>query len=306
LLTDEFAMTLVEFLSLDGTSLSLLLKAKLIVPVVLLALFWMWETWHPFFGQHDEKLRHAGRNISLAVLNSVIMAVVFSTVTVAVAQWAARSQYGLLNIVDLGNVVTFCLALILLDGWMYLWHRANHVVPLLWRFHRTHHSDNRMDVTTATRFHIGEHVGAVVLRLGLIPLLGFEVWHIIAYDLLIIAVTQFHHADISLGRLDRWLRLVIVTPDMHKIHHSRWKPETDSNYSTVFSLWDRIARTFRMRADPKTIEFGLDEFDDPIWQSLMGMLRTPFMSPAKRDESSSESALLQLKKVESEKESQDS
>jgi hypothetical protein len=92
---------------------------------------------------------------------------------------------------------------------------------------------------------------------------------------------------------------------MHKIHHSRWKPETDSNYSTVFSFWDRIARTFRMRADPKTIEFGLDEFDDPRWQSLMGMLKTPIMSPAKRDENSSESSLLRMEDIESENESWD-
>ena len=277
-------MTLLEFLKLDGTSLSLLFKAKLIVPVVLLALFWLWETWHPFFGQHDGRLRHAGRNISLAVLNSVILALVFSTVTVAVAQWTAENQYGLLNVVGLANAATFCLALLLLDGWMYLWHRANHAIPLLWRFHRTHHSDNRMDVTTATRFHLGEHVGANILRLGLIPLLGFEIWHLVVYDLLVIAVTQFHHADISLGRLDRWLRLVIVTPDMHKIHHSRSKQETDSNYSVIFSLWDRIARTFQMRSDPKTIEFGLDEFDEPRWQTLVGMLKTPFTSLKIRDE----------------------
>lgn len=286
-------MRIIELLNESGL-VSLLFKAKLILPAVLLALFWMWETWRPFFGQHDGRLRHAGHNISLTVFNSVILALVFCTVTVAVAQWTARSQYGLLNVIDLGKLVTFGLALILLDGWMYLWHRANHVVPMLWRFHRTHHSDNRMDVTTATRFHIGEHAGAVALRLVLIPLLGFEVWHVVAYDLLVIVVIQFHHADISLGQLDRWLRVVIVTPDMHKIHHSRWKPETDSNYSTVFSLWDHIARTFRMRSNPQTIEFGLHEFDEPRWHSMLGMLRTPFMSLAKPNVNSSESTSPQV------------
>jgi len=185
---------------------------------------------------------------------------------------------------------------------MYFWHRANHVVPVLWRFHRTHHSDNRMDVTTATRFHIGEHIGAVVLRVVLIPLLGFEIWHLVAYDLLVIAMTQFHHADISLRRWDRWLRVVIVTPDMHKIHHSRWKPETDSNYSVVFSFWDRIARTFRMRSDPMTIEFGLDEFDKPHWQTLVGMLKTPFVAVAKLHGSSSEPTLSDVHIVEPESE----
>jgi len=142
-----------------------------------------------------------------------------------------------------------------------------------------HHSDRHMDVTTATRFHLGEHVGSAVLRLGLVPLLGFEVWNLVVYDTLVIAITQFHHADIALGPWDRWLRWLIVTPDMHKIHHSDWQEETDSNYSTILSAWDHLARSFRMRIDPRTIVFGLGEFTAPQWQSIGGMLKTPFMDP---------------------------
>jgi sterol desaturase/sphingolipid hydroxylase (fatty acid hydroxylase superfamily) len=168
-------------------------------------------------------------------------------------------------------------AVLLLDVWMYVWHRANHTVPLLWRFHRMHHSDERMDVTTATRFHLGEHVGSSLLRLGLIPLLGFEIWQLLIYDTLVVAVTMLHHANVSLGPCDYWLRWLIVTPDMHKVHHSRWQPETDSNYSTVFSIWDRMAGTFRTRPEPKTISFGLEEFSGPLWQTFWGMLRTPFV-----------------------------
>ncbi len=276
-------MKLFGFLNLDETMLPFLFKAKLILPAVLLTLFWLWETWHPYFGHREDRLRHAGRNIAVALLNSAILALGLSTILVTVARWTAQNQYGLFNLIDLGNVVIFCLALVLLDGWMYVWHRANHLVPLLWRFHRMHHSDTQMDVTTATRFHLGEHLGAFVLRLGLIPLIGLEIWHIVAYDLLVVGMTQFHHADISLGRFDHWLRLVIVTPDMHKIHHSRWQPETDSNYSTVLSIWDRIARSFRMRSDPKTVEFGLGQFDGPKWQTVGGMLTTPFITPPQSD-----------------------
>jgi sterol desaturase/sphingolipid hydroxylase (fatty acid hydroxylase superfamily) len=172
------------------------------------------------------------------------------------------------------------LALVLLDGWMYLWHRANHTIPFLWRFHRMHHSETEMDVTTATRFHLGEHISASLLRAGLIPLLGFEVWQLIVYDTLLIVISMLHHANISLGQYDRWLRWLIVTPDMHKVHHSSWRPETDSNYSTVFSAWDRLAQTFRMRPDPKTLLFGLPEFRDAGWQTVWGMLRTPFATPS--------------------------
>jgi sterol desaturase/sphingolipid hydroxylase (fatty acid hydroxylase superfamily) len=128
-------------------------------------------------------------------------------------------------------------------------------------------------------FHLGEHVGANVLRLGLIPLLGFQIWHIVLYEMLVVAITQFHHANISLSRWDRWLRLLIVTPDMHKVHHSRLRTETNSNFSTLFSFWDRLAKTFRMRPNPNTLDFGLDEFDQPRWQTFWGMLKTPFVSP---------------------------
>jgi len=254
--------------------------AKRAVPVILLVLFWCWETWRPFFGQTEGRAKHAARNLAIAIFNTAFLGVVFVSVTVMVADWTEANQYGLLHIIGLAGPVQFLLALVLLDGWMYFWHRANHAMPLLWRFHRMHHSDPHMDVTTATRFHLGEHIGASVLRLGLIPLLGFEVWHLVVYDSLVICMTQFHHADISIGRMDRWLRWVIVTPNMHKVHHSDWQPETDSNYSTVLSIWDRLFGSFRMRSDPKSLVFGLKEFTAPTWQGLWGMLKTPFVNPA--------------------------
>jgi sterol desaturase/sphingolipid hydroxylase (fatty acid hydroxylase superfamily) len=256
---------------------------KLVVSVVLLALFWCWETREPFFGQREGRVRHAGRNLSIALFNTAILGLTFGIVTATVAGWTADNRAGLLNSLGLIGLWRFALALVLLDAWMYLWHRANHVVPFLWRFHRMHHSDPHMDVTTATRFHLAEHVGAALIRLGLIPLLGLALWELVVYDTLLIAVIQFHHADISLGRGDRWLRLFLVTPYMHKVHHSNRRAETDSNYSTVLSVWDRLAGSYRMRADPSTLVFGLDEFGDPSWQTLRGMLITPL---ARRSRSS--------------------
>jgi sterol desaturase/sphingolipid hydroxylase (fatty acid hydroxylase superfamily) len=252
---------------------------KAAVTVGVLAVLWVWETSLPFFERREARLRHAGRNLAVALLNTVVLAAAFSTGSTFVAAWAQEQGFGLLHVLDLGSPVRLVLALVLLDGWMYLWHRANHTIPVLWRFHRMHHSETEMDVTTATRFHLGEHIGASLLRVGLIPVLGFEVCQLIVYDTVLIAVTMLHHANVSLGRSDRWLRWLVVTPDMHKVHHSSWRPETDSNYSTVFSVWDRLARTFRMRADPKTLQFGLPEFPDPGWQTVWGMLKTPFVNP---------------------------
>lgn len=254
-------------------------RIKAVVSVVMLAVFWFWETARPFFGQPNGRFRHAGHNLAIALFNTAVLGLAFCFVTAAVGNWTEANRLGLLNQLDLEGPARFVLALMLLDGGMYVWHRANHTIPLLWRFHRMHHSDQHMDVTTATRFHLGEHVGAAVLRLGLIPLLGFELWNLVAYDMVVIAITQFHHADISLGRGDRWLRLFLVTPDMHKVHHSNWRPETDSNYSTVLSVWDRLAGSFQIRANPKTLVFGLHEFTDPGWQRWWGMMKTPFVDP---------------------------
>jgi len=252
--------------------------AKRALPGILLAILWCWETWSPFFGQRAGRWTHAGRNLSVAVFNTSVVALAFGSLTASVANWADEQQLGVLHLLAVSDAIRFVLALILLDGWMYIWHRASHSVPLLWRFHRMHHSDRNMDVTTATRFHFGEQVVSALLRLGLIPLLGIQIWNLVLYDTIVLCVIMFHHADISLSRWDRWLRLLIVTPDMHKVHHSDWQTETDSNFSTVLSVWDRIAMTFRMRSDPKTIVFGLAEFTDSSWQTLWGMWKTPFIT----------------------------
>jgi sterol desaturase/sphingolipid hydroxylase (fatty acid hydroxylase superfamily) len=259
---------------------------KYAVPVMLLTLFWCWETWWPFFGRKEGRWKHAGNNLAVAVFNTVVLALAFGSATVMVAIWTEQHEFGLLNNTGLTDPFRFVLALVLLDGWMYAWHRANHAFPLLWRFHRMHHSDRNMDVTTATRFHLGEHVGSSLLRLALIPMIGFQLWDLVVYDTLVLAVIMFHHADISIGRWDRWLRLVIVTPYMHKVHHSDWRPETDSNYSTVLSVWDRLAGTFRLRSDPKTLVFGLKEFTDPGWQTWWGMMKTPLGDANRQSEES--------------------
>jgi sterol desaturase/sphingolipid hydroxylase (fatty acid hydroxylase superfamily) len=264
--------------NLDELPLEVLCTAKTGVIIGLFLLFWSVETWLPFFQPGPGRLRHAGRNLFMSLLNSAIMALAFGAANVLIAEWTRVSEFGLLNVFELNWPVQLLVAVLALDVWMYVWHRLNHVLPILWRFHRVHHSDPAMDVTTAGRFHFGEHAIAATLRLALLPLLGLSLWQIIVYEALVMAVIFFHHANITLGRWDRFIRLVLVTPDVHKIHHSRLTLETDSNFSTVFSFWDRLAGTFRMRDDLHEVEFGLEGYDGFEWQSLAGMLRTPFAS----------------------------
>jgi sterol desaturase/sphingolipid hydroxylase (fatty acid hydroxylase superfamily) len=125
-----------------------------------------------------------------------------------------------------------------------------------------------------------------LLRLPVIALLGIQLWELAVYELVMFTVVQVHHANVALpARLDRILRMVIVTPFMHKVHHSRWQPETDSNYGSLFSFWDRPFGSFRMSKDPRTLRFGLDTLDAPENQTLAGLLTTPFRPdrPAKPD-----------------------
>ena len=255
---------------------------KTVLAIAVLAFLWCLETWLPLYRErHGNRLKHAGRNIVIALFNTTVILMLYGIMAV-VAPWNYNQKIGLLNLLDFPPTIETGIALLLFDGWMYLWHRANHKIPFLWRFHRMHHSDREMDVTSATRFHTGELIFSSILRLGVIPLLGLELWQLVLYEVMLLPVIQFHHSNVNLPeRWDRLLRAIIVSPNMHRVHHSRIQHETDSNYSSVFSFWDRLACTFRRREDVGAIEFGLLEFDDLKWQTILGMLRTPFRSRGK-------------------------
>ena len=258
-----------------------------ITGTVLLFLLLWWETLTPFLPLFQDgartRTRHGLRNMGIALLNSGMTALLFVGIWATTANWAAHNGFGLLNWTGASPLWHALAAVLALDFWTYWWHRLNHRLPFLWRFHRAHHSDSQMDVTTASRFHIGEILFSNCLRVPLILLLGIHLWEVVLYEMALLAVIQFHHANIGLPqRVDQLLRCFIVTPAMHKVHHSRWQPETDSNYSSVLSVWDRIFRSFRLRHDPSTIQFGLDEFAKPEDQTLSGILKTPLADDIRR------------------------
>jgi sterol desaturase/sphingolipid hydroxylase (fatty acid hydroxylase superfamily) len=217
--------------------------------------------------------------VSLGILNGLIVAVLFSSLTVWTMQWTWQNSFGLLNRLSWNGWSKGILAFVLFDLWMYLWHMANHRIPFLWRFHRTHHSDLEVDATTALRFHTGEIVFSSLLRCIIIPLLGIKFHQLLIYELCLQPVILFHHSNVALPeKIDRIFRTVIVTPNMHRIHHSQERFETDSNYSSIFSFWDRLARTFRKRADTRTLRYGLPYLQEAKWQTVLGLLKTPFAS----------------------------
>ena len=239
-------------------------------------LFFIWESLAPFLTQRQRSL-HAARNLTIASVNLILVCACCAGATVAVAQMTATMGLGVLSQGTLSTTVRIAVGFVLLDVWTYWWHRANHRWPLLWRFHRMHHSDPALDVTSAVRFHCGELLLSAGLRLLLIPLVGLPLTALIVYDGVVAASTQFHHANIGLGnRADILFRSFIVSPNMHKLHHSQLLIETHSNYATVFSCWDRLFGTYRQREDYSQIQFGLPDLDSERFQTLKGLILTPF------------------------------
>ena len=252
---------------------------KMLLALSVLTGLLAWETIHPFFlfPKGQRRLRHGMANVFLGVVNGLMTTFIFVGLWWAASEWAARNSFGLLNSLSLPGVVEWTLAVLMLDAWLYFWHRLNHRIPFLWRFHRVHHSDPHMDVTTANRFHFGEIFLSASLRIPVIILSGVSIEQVALYELLMFAVVQFHHANIGVTeRWDRTLRTCIVTPYMHKVHHSRWQTETDSNYASFLSIWDRIFGSYRINKDPASIRIGLDGYDRPEQQSVPGMFTTPW------------------------------
>lgn len=265
-------------------------EIQTIVLLIGLVLLFGLESLKPFYtffsGDLKKRGKHALRNLIIGGINSLMIILIFVGLWFIVASWADQQRFGVLHwLQDSFSLPLWAHAIgamLLLDFWMYVWHRMNHEIPFFWRFHRVHHSDPNMDVTTASRFHVGEIFLSSVLRLAIIPLFGIYLWELLLYETIMFAVVQFHHANISIPKLaDKVLRTVIVTPAMHRVHHSNWQPETDSNYSSLFSFWDRLARTFRLNPKPEEIKLGLKEFEDEDDQTVSGMMKTPL---AKTDE----------------------
>jgi len=231
----------------------------------------------PMFEGRSRRVRHGLANLALGVGNAAITSFVFAGATLLVTEAARERSFGLLHLLTPPAAVRLALAVVVLDLWQYVWHRLNHRVPFLWRFHTVHHTDRDMDATTALRFHTGEIVLSSTARLAVLPLLGLTVQEVLLYETILLPIILFHHSNVRVpNSFDRLLRWLIVTPWMHWVHHSDYRPETDSNYSSVFSVWDRLFGSFRLRSDPGEITLGLEDVERDEWTTLQGMLATPF------------------------------
>lgn len=218
-------------------------------------------------------------NVAIGALAFAPAALIVRPAAVAVLQRTEGTPIGLLHLIRLPAPLQLALAVLLLDLTFYWWHVATHRVPWLWRFHRVHHIDPDMDVSTAFRFHVGEVALSTVFRVAQVAVIGPSLAMFAAYELLFQAGTVFHHSNVRLPeRVDRFLNRVVVTPRMHGTHHSQVPDETNSNYSVVFSWWDRLHGSRSPDVPPEALEIGVAGFMRPEDNRLLSVLSLPFRS----------------------------
>ncbi len=246
----------------------------------VLVIIWTLESWLPhfesFITNRRQRRAHGLKHLFIGLLNGLLGTLLVTGITAKFLLWVESERFGLTRALPGPGWMKTIAALILFDLWMYVWHRMNHQIHFLWRWHRMHHSDPELDVTSALRFHPGEALLGSFARLPVAALLGMSLAQLALYEAIFFPIILFHHSNILLPKKwDDWLRLFIVTPGMHWVHHSDYKPETNSNYGSILSLWDRVFNSHVVVKDPDTIHFGLKGYDDAERQSFKGLMLTP-------------------------------
>ena len=217
-------------------------------------------------------------NLGLGLLNLLCLKLLLPWLAVDAALWAQTNHLGLLRLVPIPTPLAALIAFAALDLAIYTQHRVMHRVPLLWRMHRMHHTDLALDVSSGVRFHPAEIVLSMGLKMGTVVLLGAAPGVVLGFEIVLSSFSLFTHANLNLSvAVDRRMRRVFVTPDMHRIHHSVLDGEHDTNFGFNVSWWDRLFSTYRASpaSDQTTMTLGLDGFRAPDQQRFTALLRQP-------------------------------
>ncbi|WP_026764516.1 sterol desaturase family protein [Sediminibacterium salmoneum] len=238
--------------------------------------FWIVEGIVPLARFKYNKYRHAGINLFFTA-TTIIINFAFALVIVKASEWAIANQFGLLQLTTLPAWVMLIGGLLLLDlVGAYFIHFIEHKIKWMWKFHMVHHADTHVDTTTANRHHPGESVfRAVFTTIGVI-ICGAPMWLVMLYQSLSAVLSQFNHANMRLPLwLDNAISWIIISPNMHKVHHHYKQPQTDSNYGNIFSIWDRLFGTYNY-TPVDSLRYGLDVLDDSTDEQLNYQLKIPF------------------------------
>jgi sterol desaturase/sphingolipid hydroxylase (fatty acid hydroxylase superfamily) len=239
-------------------------------------LLWL-QAKRPLRRQHFAAMRRIVRNLIFAAPAFLVLRLALVPIPLAMALWAAEHDFGLLHELPLHPVVAGVLGIVLFDYAYYWWHIATHHAPLLWRFHNVHHTDLDMDVSTATRFHCGELLLSVIWRTAFVLLTGIAPLTLIVFEIVFECAGQFHHSNWRLPvSIERALSKVLVTPRMHGIHHSIVRCETDSNWGTIFSWWDKLHKSLRIDIPQDAITIGVPAYREESELTIGQLFLLPF------------------------------
>lgn len=246
----------------------------------IFAVMAIWELLAPCRQLSVSKTLRWTNNIGLIVLNTLLVRILFPTAAIGMAILAERQSWGLFNYLDLPSWFEILIAIIILDFAIWLQHVMVHAIPLLWRLHRVHHADLDYDLTTGARFHPIEIILSMLIKFAVIALLGPAALAVLIFEVILNGMAMFNHGNVRLPKiLDRALRTLLVTPDMHRIHHSVEDDETNSNFGFNLSVWDRLFGTYRdqPRGGHEGMTIGIRDYRDERDVSWMsGLLVLPF------------------------------
>lgn len=236
------------------------------------------EAFAPLRRTVESKLRRVIRNLTNGGVSLAILTLLQAPVLIPAARWAEANRIGLLHWVKWPAAVEIFIAVVLLDYTLWFWHRANHTVPLLWRFHLVHHVDLDLDASTALRFHFGELTLSVAYRALQIIVIGASSFSVWVWQTILFASILFHHSNTRLPiGLERILIRFVVTPRMHGIHHSHYLNETNSNWSSFLSCWEYLHGTILLDVPQREVAIGVPAYRDPREVTIGKILLLPFV-----------------------------
>jgi sterol desaturase/sphingolipid hydroxylase (fatty acid hydroxylase superfamily) len=262
----------VDPLGIAASALSLSIPVVLIAIAILFAL----ERAFPLRRQKEPLRRRLAVNAAVAALAIAAALMIVRPVASWLLEEVSQNRWGLTGIVPMPVLLQVVATFLLLDLSFYYWHRANHAWPFLWRFHNVHHVDPDLDISTSVRFHFLEIAFSAAFRALQVVVIGGELWMFVTYESAFQANTLFQHSNIRLPiTIERWIVLIFVTPRMHGIHHSKRFHDVNSNWSSVFSWWDRLHGTLNLNVPQAAIDIGVPGYSKPGDNRILELLLMP-------------------------------
>ncbi len=244
--------------------------------------FLILELINPYRPNTVSKLKRWLNNLGITIFNSLILKLLFASTLVQTCLYVTDKQIGVLNLTVVPYWVKTLATVAFMDFMLYVWHLLNHEMPFLWRFHRVHHTDLNLDVSSATRFHIGELAISAVIKISLVFFLGADMFAVLLFETLLVFTAQFQHSSLTVPRwFEKIYWVLLVPPSMHRIHHSVVIKQRDSNYGTIFSIWDRILGTLITDVEQGRIRIGVGGHYKAAKLNLHHLLVMPFTAPVK-------------------------